>query len=358
MEIIRKELSPKELQDPNLRYNSGTNQVQQTHDSGATWVNAPNLDYRHNPANALPLRTGTNVQCNSAANMTAKFKSFVDTAIADLNVAKYITDAVALVFTIFVGVDVLIDLVAFAFEGVYSVGAALLTITFTPTVYQHITNILYCDISPDGTVTAAQLARINADILAQLGSTVSLVWNYTMTGLGEIGLQNAGALGSVVGSCSATGCTYGHELDLRANQNDGDIFDPFISSLGQWLSGIGSMAVPNGSQSELFQEFHLLGTSADYLIDAVEFEFEGVWSPGSGNVRLWSKLHDNTISPLLASFTAISGHAVYRYATPATCQYFRLDIYSTVNTLQRPYCTKMRVYWHSGALAPAYTVNI
>jgi hypothetical protein len=363
MEIIRKELTPNELFPSNLRYNSGSDQVQQTLDGGSTWVNSPADDPRHNPANLVPLRTTGSVQCDSAAAMTAQFKRYVDQAITDLTVAEYLTDAAGILGGVFLELGILFDIVAYAFSAIFSIGASTLTSDFTPTVYQTITNILFCDIGADGSVSASQLVRINADILAQLGGTVSLVWNYVMTSEGEVGLQNAGTIGSVTGSCSGTGCEYGLVLDFTIDKYGGQSANVDVGVLlsrGQYIPGYGWVQTDSGSTSLLQLFVHLLGTSGDYLIDEIEVYADGTLTPYATNgqtVAYYDHAHLYTTGTTVIARTSVSGDTSFGGAGAFTMQgLVALNFSNAAGTRSRIY--RLVFTWHAGAGAPAYTPNL
>lgn len=203
MEVVRLFLTPDDITPPNIRYNPTGDSIQVTADAGATWTDVPGLDTRHDDAYRVPPLGGTDPQCDAAANMVATLREFVDTIINTLDYLALVNAAAGL-FARFIGlIGWLVSLILAIIDGLLVIGRTAIDAAFTETAYDTILCILYNNISSDGQVTEGQLTAINADILAQLGSTVSAVWGYTMTGLGEVGLSNAGALGSETGDCAA-----------------------------------------------------------------------------------------------------------------------------------------------------------
>jgi hypothetical protein len=205
--LIRKRLWDGEIADPALRTNpSSPYQVQRTYDGGSTWVTSAADDPRHEATRRFPARTGSTRRCDAAANAVAVLKSYIDQVIAGASTLATVTWAIAGVFTWLIGADVIIDIFAAAVSALCGIGASTLTAAFTSGAYDTLTDILYCHMDANGQVSAAALATIQSDISAQLGSTVRTAFDYLMTGLGEVGLSNAGALGSVTGDCSGAVC--------------------------------------------------------------------------------------------------------------------------------------------------------
>ena len=217
MEIVRLFLTPDEVVPPYIRYDPDTDAIQISPDNGVTWNDDIGADPRHADGYRMPPLGGASPRCDAAANMVAALRGFVDTIINTLDYLALV-NAAAGILARFIGlIGWLISLVLAIIDGLLVIGRSTIDTAFTEAVYDDILCIIYCRISNDGRVSASQLAAINDDILDQLGATVSAVWEYTMTGLGEVGLSNAGAIGTETGDCGdcgdCGGCAYDFDLD-------------------------------------------------------------------------------------------------------------------------------------------------
>jgi len=202
VEIVRKELTSSEVSPPSIRYDDATDAIQVTPDGGTTWNDAPGQDPRHDDAYRVPPLGGASPACDAAANMVAMLQGFVDTVVTVLDYLALI-NAAAGILARFIGlIGWLVSLVLAIIDALLVIGRSAIAAAFDQAAYDTILCILANNVDAEGQVSAAALENINADILAQLGSTVSAVWGYTMTGLGEVGLSNAGALGTETGDCS------------------------------------------------------------------------------------------------------------------------------------------------------------
>ena len=208
LNIVRKQLTELEINDPAVRVNpSSPFQVQRTHDGGSTWVDSPTDDPRHTPGARRPPRTGSARRCDAAANATAWIKQNIDALELSLFGSALATAIVPLLFIAFFGpIGVVLDLLIGALAGLESYSAGTLNAAFTTTHYTTIENIIYCHMDDDGQISATALAAIKSDIDAQLGGTIASVLDILLPIWGEVGLSNAGAVGTEVGSCGSFYC--------------------------------------------------------------------------------------------------------------------------------------------------------
>lgn len=208
LQIVRKRLWAGELVPENTRYNSACDCVQITYDDGATWHDRPDADPRHGTIYLMPPQGDP---CNAAANMVKWLHDFIDQVI-DLLFAGSVLIAVVnklLDFLVLLteGAALLIELILDIADTLFGLGAAALALAFTSTEYDALLCIFYCNIGGDGSVSADQLAIIESAVTAQLNTTAALVTNLLLGIQGEVGLQNAGAIGSETGDCSGCACS-------------------------------------------------------------------------------------------------------------------------------------------------------
>lgn len=210
LQVIRDELNPNDVSPSNRRYIAETDQVQ-VQGADGSWGDNPGADPRSSPAYQYPPIDADDPRCQAAANMSRWINNLIDqvlTVIAECN------DAAGLL-TILTGVllelgpfGILIDLIlALAFV-LFSAGATAISAAFTNDVYDQLTCIFYCNIGTDGTVTAEQLATIQSQIDSMIGGLVGTVLDAMLFLMGNVGLTNAGTIGSAPADCSDCGCAW------------------------------------------------------------------------------------------------------------------------------------------------------
>lgn len=269
MEIIRGRLSEKDFLPPHLRYNSGTDTVQFSPDNGATWNDDPYDDPRHSAKFAKPIPPAPDVRCDSAANMVKWLRDFIEYETTILTAGATVVTIYNAVFTLLdvlapwaILVQLVIDLAGLIFD----VGSTALAAAFTETEYDALLCIFYCDIGSGGTVAPAQLVKIEDDITAGLNTTAALVVNAILFVQGEIGLQNAGAIGSQTGDCSGCACGWCYQMTdaSRLSEWNAETFGTATAtySAGAWHSAL------NGSTAALWISW-TLGATANFTDAAI-----------------------------------------------------------------------------------------
>lgn len=224
MKLIRGLLSGAGISPKNLRYDPTSDQVQQTYDDGATWVDQPGQDPRHSTIYQFPPIGGSDPQCQAAANMSRGISDFLHNisgiASAATNAESMLTiiiGGLAVFFPEGAAVGVLAFLALDLASTIFSSTFAAVDAAFTSTVYDQLTCIFFCDISADGTVTADQLSTILSDINTQIGGLVYTVLSGMFFLMGEVGLSNMGAKGSAPADCSGCGCTWRYRWTFDAS---------------------------------------------------------------------------------------------------------------------------------------------
>ena len=194
---------------PNLRYDSDSDQVQETYDGGETWVDQPAADPRHATNFRFPVVVADDPQCKAAANMTRYISDLIDQVLATIGVAGTAEGLLAIILPLIIELGpfgVLIDLVLGLCFVLFGAGAAAIEAAFTSGVYDTLTCIFYCNIGADGRVTAAQLTQILSDVNDQIGGLVYTVLSGMFLLMGEVGLGNAGTIGDAPADCSGCDC--------------------------------------------------------------------------------------------------------------------------------------------------------
>lgn len=233
MKIVRGRLFAGDVSPTNLRYDSTCDCVQFSPDDGATWFDTPEADPRHSNAYRYPVLTTSDPQCDAAANMVKWIKDFLDEVTLALGEAAsaFTLATIASRFFLLItgGSSVLLDLI-FEIGGALSdLGYTALTAAFTPTEYDLLLCAFYCNISSDGSMSAAQLTDVETQVSATLNTTAALVVNLILSTQGEVGASNAGTIGGETGDCSGCACAWCYTFDATAS--DGGWTPVVISAL-------------------------------------------------------------------------------------------------------------------------------
>lgn len=234
----------------NLRYNSGTDSIQQTFDGGTTWVDNPSLDPRTSTLYRLPPNTATDQRCQAAANDVRFISDLIGNVLVTIDAAGTAEGLIAILLPFFVELGpfgILIDLVLGLAFVLFAAGSTAIAAAFTNTVYDQLLCIFDCNLSLDGSCTPAQLTAIENAISTDIGGLVNDVMQAMLFLMGDVGLSNAGATGSAPADCSGCSCNWCYTFDFTAS--DGG----WVARGGtdaQYLAGQGwSTVAPGGSDS-------------------------------------------------------------------------------------------------------------
>jgi len=302
LQVVRKELDPGEVYPTNQRYNGDDDVIQTTTDGGTTWVDTPQSDPRHSTFYLLPPVTGTDPRCIAASNMVRYIKDFIDDTLSTLSVA---TDATALL-TLFVTLllelgpfAILIDLILGLAILLFGAGIDLIAAAFTSETYDTLVCIFYCHISNDGTVTAAQLDVIEAQIVTDIGGLASDVLTTMLFLMGEIGLSNAGIVAlDPSPDCSSCECTFVYSFNFQ---------EADWGSLGWHIYSVYGHYTPSqGYQSTQGQGLILQCDIPGGAITFLEIHWNGTTYSGSGPAArgtYWRNGSTNTISDVQSNLT-------------------------------------------------------
>lgn len=243
MKIVRKRLSPNEVIPRGTRYNATCNCIQVVAPDGTTWTDTPtSSDPRHGDAFRAPARTGTDIKCSAAANMSATLKKNLDDIILAVNVGAIGTSMMVDLAFLTTGVGFFADLALIIAEGLVALGLTAIEAAFTDSVYETLTCIFYCNIGANGQVSSAELTAIQGAVSSDIGGLVSTVFNLYMGFWGEVGLSNAGSKGTATADCDDCFCAPWHYQWLGAQ-----VFNGFSYNAVRGLSGGALGTTPPGT---------------------------------------------------------------------------------------------------------------
>lgn len=217
---------------------------QTSNDGGVTWVDNPGADPRNISPQLPPIvSTGNPVddRCRSATNVVSAMTSAVDefggelgTVGSILALALAIVSAIVGVFAVPPSATVLIPIVIALAQAIYSIASGTYLALFTPSVYNDLQCILYCNCPSDGTFTDQNYR----DILTAIDGhgfdvNVALTFTSVISGWGLHGLNDAARGGSTAtGDCTDCGCNDICGNDWSAGFNYGGVLlhsDTFMS---------------------------------------------------------------------------------------------------------------------------------
>lgn len=294
MEIVRLKLSPDDERPPDTRYNDDTDTVETSVD-GVNWTPNPGADPRSNPAYQLPALT-SNARCAAAEGMRQEIAAWVLAAVGATSVIGLanvaLTGALALIpvswmFLMFWGIA----------NSVLLIGSVTIGNAFTPEVLDEIKCILFCNLNPQGRLTAASLANARSQIAVQINDpVVTACFDLMIQSWGYVGFNNAGVLrGDPEAECECDTCEWCYVFD-------------FLTSPGGWSTWTGGAEFNNrpmgtwvSGQGWLSTFYNDAGGNGVYIKHAVPentgityVKTEGVASR-SGNVGLY--LQGNVFIP-------------------------------------------------------------
>lgn len=281
MKIVRGRLSAADLGNPSYRYDATCDCIQYTPDGGSTWVDAPGNDPRHAPQFLKPPVAGSNKQCDAAANMVKWLKDFIDQVTAIMEAGALVTAVINKLFdviaTLYPPSDLLV-LIAEVAGTIFDFGSVALEAAFTSDQYDLLQCIFFCRADADGRISAAALARVESDITAQLNTTAALVTNAILFVQCEIGLSNAGSIGSETGDCDDCGCNWCQFFDFSTGQHGFDV-TPGEAGSYDGTKFVGAEFNANSNTEIVINNSFTAGT-----VNYVAFEFLKSAGSGSNNV--------------------------------------------------------------------------
>lgn len=203
MKIVRMKLTPDDISPPNIRYNSSCDCVQQSPDSGTTWVDNPALDPRHATSFERAMTPTSDTKCDAAARMTAYVKDQVNNFIQSVSAAQAGVTALQILLLAVPEVGWLFDLFILAGQAVIALEQANIEAAFTDAVYDKLQCIFLANVNPDGSITAAALANVQSDFNTQVGGVAAGTLNEIGAFTGEVGFSNAAAERTNTGDCTS-----------------------------------------------------------------------------------------------------------------------------------------------------------
>ena len=296
-EIFR--ISEESLCDCGLRM--GPFGIEQFKNNTGTWVpvNSDFSTYDPRTDGTVPapwstVPAGQDAHCLSAANIVQTFKAGMEYEISVLAAADEFAIAVVGIVTV---LGLAIPVVGEIFDIALALAGGVLTATTAAmsdsfvgtnpdTVYEHLKFIIFCHSQSDGSITAADIAAINADLHEYLpgplapidGTLFEFMWDGFTEAWGPNGMTRAATSSAIVSAdCSGADCGWVSTLYFTA-----DAYSSIVDViLGTWSSGVGY----NGTfyDSSSVNEAQLSIDVDSCTITGVRFVYNSVGGSGPNN---------------------------------------------------------------------------
>jgi len=290
LQVVRKELSSNEVYPDDIIYDSDCDCVKRIWTEGGDPVDYPQGDPRHSSVFLRPALTGSNVACDSAANMVKWIHDFIDSAISTMEAFGFLSSVVTLIFDdlslISEGFTLFLAGVTELAGNLLTAGSLLIDTAFSSDQYDLLQCIFYCNVDSEGLVSPDALTSIKGQITAQCNTTVALIVNEILTIQGEIGLSNAGRIGSETGDCTSCDCVWCESIHFDAG--DGG-FTVVAGEGGSYLAGNywEGTNLNSGNNTDLGIEITFTPTHFTYLRASV-YKSAGSGPNNSLGFRGWS----------------------------------------------------------------------
>lgn len=242
MPIIRKKLTPDELNSPNKRYNENTEAFEVW--NGTAWVEDETIDPRIDPSGQLPPRITSDTRCDAAASMVEKIHTGINGLSTGVGYTVVGTELFIFLASLLVGVGLIASFVVAAAVALVNIGITTVFAALTEGVYDEFENIIYCLLNEDGQFTESAFAELGVQLNADIGGDAGVVLNIVTQLLGIVGMNNAAAQGAETGDCDEMECEWYIEFDFTQGDTQGWLVftDPTLSYgayLGNEFKGIG-----------------------------------------------------------------------------------------------------------------------
>lgn len=201
MKVIRKLLTPDEVTPPSIRWNEGTDTVEQTPDGGTTWVDTPELDPRHGNGFRRPPLTGEDARCNAAARQAAAWEEIYGIFMESTSALQFLAIILNILLLLAGGVGVLISLILLLFDALIFIGKENMEAAFSEEVWDEIVCIIYRHIGEDGQVSETELSEIYDEIATTYPGVIYNTLIEIGHLFGEVLLSNASVERGEIGDC-------------------------------------------------------------------------------------------------------------------------------------------------------------
>lgn len=320
MSIIRKQISEDEIAPTNIIYDPDCDCIKKDWGDGSGFVDYPQGDPRHSIALLRPALTTDDPRCDSAANMVDWLHRFIDSAIDTMAAFGFLGSVVNLLAGYLLELAPefawLIALIGEAAAEILGVGSVALNAAFDTGTYDTIQCIFFCRIETDGSVTPDDLERIEADMTAQINTTAALVVNAILAIQGEVGLANAGRIGTMTGDCTSCLCGWCAAWDWTALED----LAGFSLDRGSYDAAYVGAFVDTNSKSSVILSMTL---DTPMRVTSIATVYSGSFAGANGAVRINGYLGGSHV--INHTTTAGGSHVGFTWTGDETIDYLQID---------------------------------
>lgn len=264
-QVLRKRLWEQEIIGDTIRYYDGE---WQTYDPYAgEWIDNPLADPRTLAMWRLPAGGGSDIKCESAANLRAKFEAMINAFLLATSIIDACNAIVGIVLVFFPPARLLWVIIIAIVEALYAIGVATINAAFNFGAYDELQCIIFDEIGSDGQITDAIKDAIYARIEDEMTFVQFAVLSLLITALGTVGMNNAAQLRDEAADCDSCPQNWRYKWDFHIN-NGGFTFDPEAGNTGgTWVGGIGN-GYQKGYSGIVCAQYDVSRKSADFTVGA------------------------------------------------------------------------------------------
>lgn len=239
MPIIRRKLDVNTVYPANLRYNPDTDTVQSL--VNGDWVDSPQSDPR--TQTTLPARITSNPACDAAQSVSDALRNQIDQIVEAINNAKTAFTIAGIILSLFtLGAFAIFVTIALTIaNAMIDAGGTALEAALTPTVFDTLTCILYCQFGSNGRLKPGGLAQAMSDVNNQIGGLGATILNAMLALAGDGGINNLAAQGTATGSCDDCDC--GIDCGSADLVTFGTVLDEYVED-GRRVLRVESVYIP------------------------------------------------------------------------------------------------------------------
>lgn len=233
MKIVRKELTPAELEPTTIRYNEDCSCVQSLVDG--EWVDNPPADPRTSSAYQYPAPDTADPACDAGARISAQIERIISSVFDAVSIIEAVSTMIGVVAVFFPPIALFVALLFALISAANAIGFAAVQLSFTDMVYEQIACLVYCNIGADGQFNEDEWNAFQDGVGATFGlSTVTTILSLMFNGMGMVAFNNMASAGSETGDCTDCMCAWCYLWDFEPT--DGSWL---VGAQGSWSSGTG-----------------------------------------------------------------------------------------------------------------------
>lgn len=249
-------------------YNPETDEIEVLVDGVWTPID-PAADPRR--ISTLPPRETADPRCDAAENLTAGIETWIEANINAFTLGASAASLTSIFFLSFPFLGIfgkIIGIVEGLIAALFTAGSSGVEAAFTEEAYDSMKCYFFDAMDADGRMTQATLQEVEDRLFDAPGGTVYNVMRYLFATIGEGGLNDMAATGTLEGACDDCAPVWGYRWDF-AESDGGFVYDAEIAyTAGHWNTAEYAPDLTGHSCSTTANYFDLGRKSADFDIPA------------------------------------------------------------------------------------------